>query len=133
MGVPMPPVVVLVFCKVVLAGPADQNAGYTGHQNLQWDTEHSQMICRRQEIQLFDMSAAQGADPKPFSQFDCWRSGFQIGAQWDATHQTSKYRFWRTACPVKVVNSITGEVIAWKIPECGRYDGTVVCEGDITL
>jgi hypothetical protein len=103
MGVPMPPVVVLVFCKVVIAGPADQNAGYTGHQNLQWDTEHSQMVCRRQEM---------------------------IGAQWDATHQSSKYRFWRTACPVRIENTITGETIGWKIPSCGEHGGTVHCEVD---
>jgi hypothetical protein len=129
----MPAVVVLVFCKVAIAGPPDQNAQYTGHQNLEWDTEHSQMVCRRQEIQLFDMSAAKGANPKPFSTFDCWRSGFQIGSQWDATHPKSRYRFWRAACPVKIVDRRNGQVIGWKIPSCGEHNGTVICEGDVKI
>jgi hypothetical protein len=133
MGVDMPAVVVLVFCKVAVVGPPDQNAQYTGHQSLAWDTEHSQMVCRRKEIQLYDPSVDQGAQPRPFNNSSCWRAGFTLGPHWDATHPRSRYRFWRTACPVPIVDTRTGEVIAWKIPECGGERGTVVCEGDITL
>ena len=132
MGVPMPPVVVLVFCQVVSAGPADQNSSNTGWQNLEWATVHSQMQCRRQEVALMDSAEIQGADPRPFTQFDCWRAGMTLGTQYDVGHPNSRYRFWRAACPVPMVNE-NGDIVAWKIPECGSYDGTVVCEGDVTL
>ena len=54
MGVQIPPVLVLIVCKTVLAGPADHNAAFTHYENLEWATEHSMMVCRRHEIQLFD-------------------------------------------------------------------------------
>ena len=133
MPAPMPAVVVLVLCKTAVVGPPDQNAQYTGHQNLAWDTEHSMMVCRRKEVQLYDPSVDQGADPKPYNNIACYRAGLTLGPHWDATHPNSKYRFWRTACPVPIVDTRTGEVIAWKIPECGGERGTIVCEGDIVL
>ena len=54
MGVQIPPVLVLIVCKTVLAGPPDQNAAFTHWENLEWATEHSMMVCRRNEIQLYD-------------------------------------------------------------------------------
>jgi hypothetical protein len=36
------------------------------------------------------------------------------------------------ACPVPIINTITGEVIAWKLPDCGHRD-TVVCEVDTAI
>ena len=54
MPVPMPSAVVLIVCKTVIAGQADQNATYTGYENLEWATENSKMVCRRKEVQLFD-------------------------------------------------------------------------------
>ena len=54
MGIQIPPVLVLIVCKTVLAGPPDQNAAYTKWENLEWATQHSMMVCRRNEIQLYD-------------------------------------------------------------------------------
>ena len=54
MGIQIPPVLVLIVCKTILAGPPDQNEAYTQWENLDWATEHSMMVCRRNEIQLFD-------------------------------------------------------------------------------
>ena len=132
MAVPMPAAVVLIVCKTLVAGPPDPNAAYTGYENREWATEHSMMVCRRQEVPLFDMSEAQGADAQPFNTQRCWRSGLMLGSQWDAGHRGSRYRFWRVACPVPIVNTITGEVIAWKLPECGHRD-TVRCEVDTEI
>lgn len=132
MAVPMPAAVVLIVCKTVIAGPADQNAAYTGYENREWATEHSMMVCRRQEVQLFDQAEAQGADPQPFNEQRCQRSGIMLGVEWDAQHRSSSYRFWRVACPVPIVDTRTGEIIAWKMPECGHRD-TVRCEADTAI
>ena len=132
MPVPMPAAVVLIVCKTVIAGPEDQNAPYTGYENREWATEHSMMVCRRKEVQLFDRAASMGAAAQPFNQQRCQRSGMMLGSQWDAGHKNSAWRFWRVACPVPIVDTRTGEVIAWKMPECGRRD-TVRCEVDTEI
>lgn len=132
MPVPMPAVVVLVVCKTVIAGPDDPNSTYTGYQNREWATEHSMMICRRQEIQVFDVAESMGADTQPFNTKRCQTSGLMLGAGWDVGHPKSQYRFWRVACPTPIINTITGEVIAWKLPDCGHRD-TVRCEVDTPI
>lgn len=131
---PMPAVVVLFLCKVAIAGPPDQNAGWTGSQNLEWATEHSMMVCRRQEVQMYDPAEAQGADARPFTQMDCWRSGLMLGAGWDAAHRGSRYRFWKVACPVPIRSGPkeTDPVIGWKLPDCGNRQ-TVICEQDTAI
>ena len=135
MAVPMPAAVVLIVCKTVIAGPPDQNAAYTGYENLEWATEHSMMVCRRQEVQLFDQAEAMGAEAQPFNMQRCQRSGIMLGTQWDAGHRGSKYRFWRVACPVPIVRKNpdgSEDIIAWKMPECGHRD-TVRCEVDAEI
>jgi len=132
MAVPMPAMVVLIVCKTVVVGPEDHNTAFTGYENRAWATDHSMMVCRRQEVQLYDQSEALGAQPQPFNQQRCQMAGIALGAQWDAGHKGSAYRFWRVACPVPVVDTQTGEIIAWQLPECGHRD-TVVCELDTPI
>jgi len=132
MPVPMPAAVVLIVCKTVMAGPEDQNAAYTGYENREWATEHSMMVCRRQEVQLFDQAEALGAAAQPFNLQRCQRSGIMLGTEWDAGHRGSSYRFWRVACPVPIVDTRTGDIIAWKMPECGHRD-IVYCEVDAEI
>ena len=132
MPVPMPSAVVLIVCKTVIAGEPDVNAKWTGYENRDWAVEHGMMQCRRQEIELYDQSEAMGAAAQPFNQQRCMKSSLMLGVQWDQAHRSSSYRFWRVACPVPIVNTITGEVIAWKMPECGHRD-TVVCEVDTAI
>ena len=123
--VSMPAVVVLIVCKVALAGPPDQNARFTGVQNLEWAYEHSMMACRRQEVDMF----SPGEPKKVPTTNSCQRAGIKLGVEWDAAHRGSKYRFWRVACPTPIVDLNTGETIGWKLPECGHRD-TVVCDVD---
>jgi len=131
MPVPMPAVVVLIVCKTIISGPADQNSSYTGYENREWATEHSMMVCRRHEIQVEDMALMQSSEaspvtPRPFTIQQCQKSAIQLGVEWDAGHRGSAYRFWRSACPVPIVDTRTGETIGWKLPECGHKD-TIVC------
>lgn len=132
MPVPMPAAVVLIVCKTAIAGPEDRNAAFTGAENLEWATEHSMMVCRRQEVQLYDQAEAMGAAAQPFNIQRCQRSGIMLGVRWNERHKGSRYRFWRVACPVPIVDTRTGDVIAWKMPECGHRD-TVVCEVDAEI
>jgi hypothetical protein len=133
MAVPMPSVFVLIVCKTVLIGDVpDDNAGFTHWENRTWAIENGMMICRRNEVQLYDASVDQGADPRPFTTIECQRSGIMMGAEWDMRHPKSKYRFWRIACPVPTINTETGEIIAWTLPDCGHRE-TVICEGDIAI
>ena len=61
MGVQIPPILVVIACKTMLAGPLDENAKFTGYENLEWATEHSMMVCRRHEIQLYEPGRTAGA------------------------------------------------------------------------
>lgn len=133
--VPMPAAVVLIVCKTISAGPEDQNAAFTGYENRAWAIEHSMMVCRRQEVQLYDQAEAMGATPKAFTAMDCWKAGFMLGSQWDAGHKGSDYRFWRVACPVPIVRRNpdgSEDIISWKMPECGHRE-TVRCEVDTEI
>lgn len=131
----MPPFVVLVVCKVAFlpyATPLDEyNSKYTHYQPYTWDTTDSVMHCRREQIQVFDPSVSQGADPQPFNQFQCRRAGILAGLGWDALHKN--WKTWRTACPTPIVDTRTGKTIGWKMPECGGESGTVICEKDSSI
>ena len=133
----MPTAIVLIVCKTMSAGPADPSAKFTGHENLKWATEHSMMICRRHEVQMYDQAEAQGATSQQFSQVRCQRAGIVLGVNWDRSHRGSKYRFWRVACPVPIVDTRTGEVLAYKMPECPRINKqdrvAVHCEVDTSI
>ena len=132
MPVPMPSAVVLIVCKTVVSGPVDHNAAYTGYENRDWATEHSMMVCRRQEVQLYDQAEAMGAAAQPFNLQRCQHAGISLGVNWDQSHRGSSYRFWRVACPVPIVDTKTGDIIAWKMPDCGRRD-IVLCEVDTAI
>ena len=54
MAVQIPPILVLIVCKTISAGGPDENARFTGSKDLEWATEHSMMVCRRHEVQLYD-------------------------------------------------------------------------------
>lgn len=122
----MPAVLVVIACKVVFSpieDPIQQaNAGFTGYKPFEWATKHSQMECRRHEVQLFDSSAAMGADPIPFTPFQCMRASWQVRMDWDRGHSNTNWRVWRTACPVPIKDTSTDKVIAWKLPECPRIN-----------
>lgn len=134
-AVPMPASLVLIVCKTVETGRTDQNSAKTGWQDREWATENAMMICRRQEIQLYDQATDQGADAQPFNQQRCQQAGMTHGSQWDANHPSSVWRFWRYACPVPIVRRNpdgSEDIIAWKLPDCGHRD-TVVCEVDTAI
>ena len=138
--VSMTPIIVLIVCKVMSAGPEDQNASYTGWKNLKWATELSKMICRRQEVSVVDIDEIKGAKATPFSQMRCQRAAIMLMGQWDQDHTNSSYRSWRVACPVPVKSfgkdGIKGtnddETIGWHLPACPDR-GTVVCEVDSAI
>ena len=129
----MPPFLVLIICKTVLLPyqtPLNAyNAEWTGHENRTWKIEHGKMQCRRKVVQVFDQSEAQGADPQPFNTFRCNMAGIMSGVGHDMTHKSSSYRYWRSACPVPSVDTRTGKVLDWKLPECGKRE-SVVCESE---
>lgn len=133
---PMPPVVVLIVCKTEVSGEQDQNSDKTGWQNREWAYVHSMMQCRREEVQMYDKDVDQGAAPRPFTPLACQNSAIGVGVNWDMSHRSSNYRFWRVACPVPIVSQdpVTKQetVIGWKLPDCGHRD-TVVCEVDTEI
>lgn len=132
MPVPMPPVVVLVVCKVILGSP-DDNTKYTHHLDSTWDTTSGVMHCRRLEVQLYDPSVDQGAAPQPFNQFQCNKAGVMQGSQFDVDHWDKPWRFRKHACPTPIIDTRTQQIIGWKIPECSTEHGTVICEMDTVI
>lgn len=137
---PMPPTIVLIVCKTVVVAPQDANDKYTGHENRDWDYDHGMMVCRRNEVQVYDATVDQGADPVPFSTAQCMRSAIMLGVSWNMQNRSSAYRFWRAACPVPIKNAgpdgVQGtrddQIVGWKLPECGHRD-TVKCETDTVI
>lgn len=130
--VPMPPVVVLVVCKVILGAP-DDNSKFTKWLPSEWDMAGGVMHCRRHEIQLYDPSVDQGADPQPFTQFSCNNAGVRQGSQFDVDNWNKPWRFRKFACPVPIIDNQTGEIVGYKIPECSTENGTVICEQDTVI
>jgi hypothetical protein len=132
MPVPMPAVAVLIVCKTVLSGMPDDNSGFTHWEPREWAIEQGMMICRRNEVALYDSAVDMGADERPFTTLECQRAGIMLGAQWDIQHPNSAYRFWRVACPVPTVDTQTGKILSWTLPDCGHQD-TVICEKDTAI
>ena len=142
MSVIIPPVLVLIVCKTVLAGEPDQNAKYTHHENRDWAIQNSMMVCRRNEIQLYDpaegMKLNPGDDPviplnPNFADMtQCARAGIRLAMDWDDSHRNTPWRVWRVGCPSPIVDRRTGKLIGYKLPECGHRD-TVICETDSVI
>ena len=132
----MPAVVVVIACKVAFLPYASvidrENSAYTHHQPYEWAIKHSQMQCRRQEIQLYNPDPA-----AVFSPHACMRASWQIRMDWDRSHEGTAWRVWKTACPIPVVNTQTGKVLAWQMPSCPRENKqsrvTVHCELDTAI
>ena len=122
MAVPMPAIVVLIVCKVAFTpGPPDSNDKFTGHQNLEWAMEHSMMVCRREEVTMFDQAAALGAPPMPFSRSQCMMSAMQLATAWDSAHRGRIRMAPRTSSPghYQIVGTQTLSSVRWTAP----YEG----------
>lgn len=128
----MPAKVVLIVCRAVLGEP-DINTSFTHHLESEWDYSQGVMHCRRMEVELYDPSVDQGADPKPFTQWDCNRAGVTMGAQFDIDHWNKPWRFYRHACPVPTVDIATGKILSWTMPPCPTEHGTIACENDTAI
>ena len=100
------------------------------------------MVCRRNEIQLYD--PVEGMRLSPFrrprataqSEFrGIWavaRAGIRLSMDSDDAHRNTPWRVWRVGCPSPIVDTRTGTVIGYKLPECGHRD-TVICEVDSVI
>lgn len=131
----MPAAIVLIVCKTVVAGTGDENSAYTKAESREWAVEDSMMVCRRQVIPIHDTAADLGAKlitPNLFDKSTCARIGIPIGVAWDEQHRGSAYRFWRVGCPTPIVDTRSGRIIGYKMPECGHRD-TVRCEIDTEI
>lgn len=132
MAVPMPPVVVLIVCKILFVGEPSSNDQFTNWRNSEWAYENSKMVCRRHEVQLYDRAVDQGAIAMPFTTAACQRAIPMLAAQFDVDFFDRPWRVWRAACPVPTVDTKTGEVLSWTLPDCGHRE-TVTCEKDTVI
>ena len=135
----MPSILVLIVCKITVLSPIDP---HTGWQNTEWDMTNGVMHCKREQIELMDAAESQGADPVPFTPIACMRAAMMLGPQFDvdATHAKRPWRFWRAACPVKVMDDNgtpddprDDKHIGWAIPPCPEKRGVLECESDTTI
>jgi hypothetical protein len=139
MAVHIPPILVVIACKAVMAASQDPNAAFTHVQDFDWATQNSMMVCRRAEVQLYDpaegMTLNAGDDPAaPLNpnfadRSQCARAGIMLSQEWDRAHANTPWRVWRIGCPAPIVDLRTGALVGYKLPECGHRD-TVVCETD---
>lgn len=135
----MPNVLVLIVCRIVTLGDIDP---HTGWQNTEWDMTGGVMHCKREQVELYDPAVDQGAAALPFNPMACMRAAMMLGPQFDvdATHAKRNWRFWRAACPTKVMNDNgtpndprDDTQIGWAIPPCPESRGVLVCESDTAI
>jgi hypothetical protein len=139
MAVHVPPILVVIACKVVISANPDPNAALTHVETFDWATQNSMMVCERNEVELYDpvegMQLNPTDDPAPalnpnFTHHgQCARVGITLAMNWDQAHRNTPWRVWRIGCPTPIVDLSTGTLIGYKLPECGHRD-TVVCETD---
>jgi hypothetical protein len=136
---PMPAILVLIICRTVPLGPVDP---HTGWQDTAWNTEGGTLHCKREQIELMDAAESQGADPVPFTPIACMRAAMMLGPQFDvdATNAKRNWRFYKAACPVKVMNDNgtpndprDDTQVGWAIPPCPESRGVLVCESDTAI
>lgn len=132
-AVTMPPLIVLITCRVEFIEPSNDveahNQKMTGYRKTRWLTVGSKLQCKRQLVTMHDASDRPWAPSVPFNVNRCQRAGVMLGASHDHAAADRPWRTWRVACPTPLMNTITGEFIAWKYPPCGNRD-TVDCDGD---
>jgi hypothetical protein len=143
MAVTIPPILVVIVCRVALsASPvADSNSEFTHWQNLEWATENSMMQCRRHEVTLYDPDEGKpdaNGNPTPPLEADftqktqCARAAMALAMDMDQKFGNRPWRVWRVGCPAPIVDTRTGALIGYKLPECGHQD-TVHCEIDSAI
>ena len=137
--VPMPPVVVLIVCKVILGAP-DANSAFTNWRAAELDMTGGVMHCRREQVELYDPAPDGGGDPQPFSSFHCMQAAMRLGPQFDIDNRDKPWRFWRAACPVPVMNDNgtpdnprDDTLVGWAIPPCPEKRGVLECESDTAI
>ena len=137
--VPMPPVVVLIVCKVILGAP-DANSAFTNWRAAELDMTGGVMHCRREQVELYDPTPDSGGDPQPFSSFHCMQAAMRLGPQFDIDNRDKPWRFWRAACPVPVMNDNgtpdnprDDTLVGWAIPPCPEKRGVLECESDTAI
>ena len=110
MAVHIPPILVVIACKVVMAASQDPNAAFTHVENTEWAAENSMMVCQRNEVELYDpvegMQLNQADDPVPALNPDftdhgqCARAGITLATEWDQAHRGTPWRVWRIGLPL---------------------------------
>lgn len=131
----IPPILVVIACKAIITADPDPNSAFTNHENIEWATENSMMVCKREEIQLYDPTEDQGAahqDPDMTAEGACPRMSVTLQLQWDQAHRNTPWRVWRVGCPTPMVDSRTGKVVGYQLPDCGHF-GTIVCLVDSAI
>lgn len=117
------------------------NDRLTGHEPREWATPNSMMLCRRHEVQMYDPAEGKVMPDGEVTQpvgvnvgqpGACARVGFWLQMDWDRKHKNSPWRVWRVGCPSPIIDRRTGQVIGYKLPDCGHRD-TVVCEIDSVI
>lgn len=136
----MPSVLVLIVCRVLFVGEPDDNAKFTNWRNTEFDMSQGVMHCKRQQVELYDPSVDQGADPVPFTPMACMRAAMMLGPQFDVDNRDKPWRFWRAACPVPMMddngtpdNPRDDRIVGWQIPPCPEAHGVLVCESDTAI
>lgn len=132
-----PSAFVMIVCKTLSIGTLDANSDFTHWQNREWDMTEGKMHCRRIEMTVTPQNDNDG----PFNQDKCWHTALTLGPRFDTEHPNSPYRFWRVACPVKIVDvgrdglpgTADDVLIGYKLPECPTLEGKVECDQDTAI
>src|SRR5690348_10826994 len=115
MSVSFPLEVVLIVCRVVSGGVDDQNAGMTGHRNLDWDLSQGVYHCKRLEIPVISVAETQGQPPTPLTPQNCPRAAISLATQWDIAHAKGNYqtRYATCATPIHTSPDPSSPIIGW--------------------
>jgi hypothetical protein len=130
MAVHIPPILVVIACKVVMAGNPDPNASFTHVENTVWATENSMMVCQRHEVDLYDPVEGMQLNPsdQPVPALNpnfadhgqCARAGIALAVDWDQAHRNTPWRVWRIGCPSPIVDLRSGALAVTRTRWCAR-------------
>ena len=136
----------IIACRTVdltgQKGRHDPALAANGWRDLEWKINSSQELeCKREVADLLDSAdmmfpnKTKPLNPDFSNWSQCAAAGMSYAARWNETHKG--WAVLAIGCPVKIIDTETGAVLAFKIPECPVHmpgtENRIKCSFDESL
>ncbi|HUS84370.1 MAG TPA: hypothetical protein VMX56_04435 [Anaerolineales bacterium] len=136
----------IIACRTVdltgQKGRQDPALAAPGWRDLEWFINPSQELeCKREVADLLDSAEmmfphkTEPLEPDFSNWSQCASAGMSYAAAWNEKHKG--WAVLAVGCPVKIIDSETGNVLSFKIPECPSHmpgtENRIKCSFDESL